>query len=206
MSIESGFATLLLLVFLFLSITVHEFSHGWVADKLGDSTARQAGRLSLNPLRHIDVFGTLILPVVLLLASHGSFSFGYAKPVPVNPYHFRNPRRGMMWVALAGPAVNVLMGIFFALLLKAGWPFFTQALLTVMIINFALGFFNMVPIPPLDGSKIVAAFLPPRASYKYLKMEIAGIIAIIILLQAGIFNWFLESFLTIALKFLDVRI
>jgi Zn-dependent protease len=191
--------TIFLVLLLFISITLHEFFHGWTAYKLGDPTPKDAGRLTLNPLKHLDVFGTFILPVLLLLISRGTFSFGYAKPVPINPYHFRNPKRDIMWVGLAGPLVNLAIAIFLVTLLKFKIPFFEQVFFEGMIINLMLAIFNLFPLPPLDGSKIIAAFLPSRISYRYLKMELAGFIVIAALLFTGFFDWFTQTLITVAL-------
>ncbi len=143
------------------ALTVHEFAHGWVAHRLGDDTAKDMGRLTLNPIAHLDPVGTIMLFLV---------HFGWAKPVPVNPYNFNGDiRKGMVWVALAGPASNVLFamvqGIVFQAMFKAGmigFGTFGYRMFTLSIfINLMLAFFNMIPIPPLDGSKVVAGLLPP---------------------------------------------
>ncbi len=143
------------------ALTVHEFSHGWVAYRLGDPTAKAAGRLTLNPLAHLDPIGTIMLFIV---------HFGWAKPVPVNPYYFQKPRQGMVWVSLAGPASNIIfaavLGILFRILLAAGMMslngFFANLIAFAIFINLMLAFFNLIPIPPLDGSKIVGGLLPDR--------------------------------------------
>ncbi|HRU24211.1 MAG TPA: site-2 protease family protein, partial [Candidatus Latescibacteria bacterium] len=145
-----------------MAVTIHEVSHGYIAWKLGDPTAHYAGRLTLNPIAHIDPIGALMLVLV---------GFGWAKPVPVNPGYFKNPRRGMMWVALAGPVSNILFAVVFALVLKAVFAFsseYTAALFPLLrfgiVINVVLAAFNMIPIPPLDGSRVLANFLPFNAS------------------------------------------
>jgi len=143
------------------ALTVHEYAHGWVAFRLGDPTAKLLGRLTLNPIPHLDPIGTILLFLV---------HFGWAKPVPVNPHNFENPRRGMVWVALAGPAANVLLaalgGAALQLAANNGWlmPFgiLYRMLAFTIFINLMLAFFNLVPIPPLDGAKVVEGFLPVR--------------------------------------------
>lgn len=156
---------LLTLVFYFLIIIpssiIHEFAHGWVADKLGDPTARYAGRLTLNPLAHIDPIGTLLLPLALFMGSGGRFMFAYAKPVPYNPYNLRNQKWGPALVGFAGPTANFLLAFSFACVLRA-FPDIDSAQLihTVIYANVLLMVFNLVPIPPLDGSKILFALFP----------------------------------------------
>ena len=156
-----------------LSIIFHEVAHGYVANWLGDPTARLAGRLTLNPIPHIDPVGSVLLPAVLAL-SGTSFLIGWAKPVPVNPYNLRHGKWGEAAVAFAGPGTNILIAIVFALVLRAGL-FTTSALLQVgvlvIIANLSLAIINLVPIPPLDGSKIVKALLPFRAAEAYTSLE-----------------------------------
>lgn len=184
---------------LLISITLHEYAHGWMASKLGDPTPAEAGRLTFNPLTHIDPFGTVILPLVLLLVSQGAFAFGYAKPVPINPYHFRNPKKDIMWVGLAGPLANFLSALTLIIFLKIGIALFpaivNEAIVLGITINFILGFFNLIPIPPLDGSKIAASFLPYRVSYKYLKMEMAGYLIMLVLIMSGFMRWLISYFI-----------
>lgn len=146
------------------SAIVHEFAHGWAADRLGDKTARYAGRLTINPMAHIDWWGTLLMPFLLLLATGGSFVFGYAKPVPFNPYNLRNQKWGPAMIALAGPLANFLLAVCFSALIYA-FPLWSASELFQMIVyvNLMLFVFNLVPIPPLDGSKILFAVLPPSA-------------------------------------------
>ena len=153
------------LVFFFLviipSAIIHEYAHGWMADQLGDPTARYAGRLSLNPKVHIDKWGTLLMPLILFFITSGSFLFAYAKPVPYNPYNLKNQKTGPMWVALAGPLSNLLLALLFGITLQV-LPFsnISQFLYIIVYANVLLAVFNLVPIPPLDGSKILYALIP----------------------------------------------
>lgn len=176
------------LVILLISITFHEYSHGWVAAKLGDPTPRYSGRLTLNPLAHIDLFGTVIMPILLLVVSRGTFAFGYAKPVPINPYHFKNPKRDLRLVGAAGPAANIALALLLTFVLKTGVFPLVNILVWGIMINLILAVFNLVPIPPLDGSKIVASLLPNRMAVNYLKMETYGFFIIILLIATGFFR------------------
>ncbi|MFA6520031.1 MAG: site-2 protease family protein [Candidatus Paceibacterota bacterium] len=149
---------------LIMSIVIHEVSHGFMAEYFGDDTARNAGRLTLNPIKHLDLFGSILLPAVLIF-SHAGFLFGWAKPVPYNPYNLRNLKWGTVWVAAAGILANFFIALVFGLIIRfsSGFAlpdnfyFITSA---IVIVNLALGIFNLVPIPPLDGSKILFSFLP----------------------------------------------
>jgi len=180
----------LFITILFMSITIHECAHGFVAYKLGDPTPKDAGRLTLNPLVHIDPFGTIILPILLFMLSRGTFSFGYAKPIPINYFHFKNPKKDILWVGAAGPAANFCLVLILTFLIKL-IPAWSQVLVWAVFINLILGIFNLLPIPPLDGSRIVASLLPHRLSYKYLKLENIGFIIIILLIISGFFKNFL---------------
>ncbi|MCK4916835.1 MAG: site-2 protease family protein [Candidatus Omnitrophica bacterium] len=179
------------IIILFLSITIHEFAHGWIAYKLGDLTAKHSGRLTLNPLAHIDPFGTVVLPILTLIISRGLFPFGYAKPVPINPYNFKNPKKDIRWVGLAGPGINIIFAIILTLIIKLNISFLQDALKLGVLINLILAIFNLIPIPPLDGSKILASLLPNKYSYPYLKMEKYGFLIIIFLIMSGFIKWFL---------------
>ena len=170
---------------LIIAITFHEAAHGFVAHALGDNTAWQLGRVSFNPLRHIDPFGTLILPAMLLL-SHSPFLFGYAKPVPVNFRALRNPRIGMVWVALAGPATNIALGLFAAAAFHvvgyvppnaAQWV--ADNLENALVINVVLAIFNMLPIPPLDGGRVAVGLLPRFLAVPLARLEPFGMLILI---------------------------
>lgn len=185
---------LILILILFVSITFHEYAHGWMASKLGDPTPKQSGRLSLNPLVHIDPFGTIILPIILLVISTRiigqPFAFGYAKPVPINPYHFKNPKKDIALVGLAGPSMNVLIAIILSLMLRMGFPLFTEAIVLGIMVNLILAIFNLVPIPPLDGSRLLLPFLSKKAAIIYRKLEPYTFLIIALLLMSGFFEWF----------------
>lgn len=183
------------------AITLHEVAHGWIALKFGDKTALMMGRLTVNPIKHIDLVGTIIVPTILFITSSiygGGFIFGWAKPVPVTKQNLRNPKRDMAFVAIAGPVANLLMAIFWALVAKVGllisdgspqagldWVllYMGQA---GLIINLVLMILNLVPIPPLDGSRIVSSLIPNRWDYYYSRLEIYGLIVLLVLLATGI--------------------
>ncbi len=150
------------------SAIIHEYAHGAMADALGDKTARYAGRLTLNPMAHIDMWGTIVMPVVLLALSGGNFMFAYAKPVPYNPYNLKNQKWGPALVGLAGPMSNFMLACAFAVVVRALPTGATLAYFLAMIVyaNLVLMIFNLVPIPPLDGSKVLLALLPHRTAYK----------------------------------------
>lgn len=181
-----------IIAILLLSISFHEYSHGFAATILGDPTPRLSGRLTLNPFAHIDILGTFIVPILLFVLSAGAFSFGYAKPVPVNPYHFRNPKKDILWVGLAGPAVNFIIALVLIVILKfTNYSFMPEVLVSGIIINLVIGILNLVPIPPLDGSKILSALLPYKFSYMYLKSEKIGSLLIVFLIVTGFFRGFI---------------
>ncbi len=171
-----------------LAITLHEASHGWAASRLGDPTARLMGRVTLNPFAHIDLFGTLLLPALLLITNIG-FVFGYAKPVPVNFSRLKNPRRDMALVALAGPASNVLLATIAALLAHiVDWvptvasEWLADNLSNMFWLNLVLAVFNMLPIPPLDGGRILVSILPDQLAWKVARLERAGLFIVIAVL------------------------
>ena len=170
-----------------LAITFHEAAHGFVALHFGDTTARDAGRVTLNPLKHVDPVGTVLIPAVLILTNAG-FLFGYAKPVPVKFGQLRNPRWDMIWVAIAGPAMNILLAIFSAILLRIALTqgqtvdsMFVQVLMASIQLNAILAVFNMLPLPPLDGSKVLAPFLPLALARPYLAFERFGMVLLVLL-------------------------
>ena len=170
-------------------MVVHEYAHGWAAYKLGDPTAKLAGRLTLNPIMHVDPVGTIFLPGVLIalrLLGMNTFLFGWAKPIPVNFSRLRNPRRDMMLVGLAGPAVNVVMAVAISQLARVPVPLevykFVEA---AVFINLLLATFNMIPIPPLDGSRLVMGLLPRQLAVPYSRLEPYGIFIVILLVSGG---------------------
>jgi len=181
------------------AITVHEAAHGLVASRFGDQTARLAGRLTLNPIKHIDPIGTVVLPLILLAV--GGLIIGWAKPVPVEWRNLRNPKRDMAWVAIAGPGANLVMMLLWTLLAKAAISFeavfqgFAQPMLYMAMagvtINIVLMVLNLLPVPPLDGSRVVSSLLPSRLAYKYNRIEPYGLIIVIILLATGALSWIL---------------
>jgi Zn-dependent protease len=180
-----------------LAITLHEASHGYVAMRLGDMTAYAAGRVSLNPIRHIDPVGTVVLPLALLalakLFGGGGMFFGWAKPVPVNFENLRDPKRDMMWVAAAGPLTNLVMAIAWAALAKLGMSLPAGDLALPLALMGAAGVFinvvfmvlNLLPLPPLDGGRMVVSVLPARAAYKFGRIEPYGFVILIALLFTG---------------------
>jgi len=162
----------------FYSIIIHEISHGMTAYWLGDDTAKRRGRLSLNPLSHIDWFGTVILPLILYFTA--GFVFGYAKPVPINPYNFNNYKRDTGLTALAGPASNILIALLFAIIfhLSGAGSFISYMCVSVIQINLFLALLNLIPLPPLDGSKVVGMFLSDEAYFRYTAQERTGLIVL----------------------------
>jgi len=163
------------------SAIMHEYAHGWMADRLGDPTARYAGRLSLDPRVHIDPIGTILLPLLLFFSTGGNFMFAYAKPVPFNPNNLRDQRWGPVWVALAGPFINLLIAFVVGLILQflpAGT--FSDLLLLIVLANVLLAVFNCVPIPPLDGSKVLYALLPPSLENVKIFLDRFGFVLVLI--------------------------
>ena len=177
-----------------LAITLHEAAHGWVANKLGDPTARQLGRITMNPIKHIDRVGTVVIPLVLALSRSG-FIFGWAKPVPVDPRHFKQPLLDMALVALAGPVSNFIMACGWALLITVSKGLLADSSMALhlirvgqagMMINIVLMVLNLVPIPPLDGGRVVAGVLPKEMALAYMRVEPFGMWIIIALLFSGL--------------------
>jgi Zn-dependent protease len=200
--------TLPILPALLFSVVVHELAHGWVALRLGDPTARDAGRLTLNPIPHIDLFGSILVPAISLLAT-GRVFIAWAKPVPINPAYFRIPRRDSAVVSIAGPFSNLILAILLAIgtaltgwagrmlapeegtLAAEGVEFILRMCYGGMYVNVGLAVFNLMPIPPLDGSHLVAAVLPLKAAELYVRVGFAGVLAFVFLLNIPAFSeWF----------------
>ena len=190
------------------AITVHEVAHGWVAKQFGDTTAWMLGRLTLNPLKHIDPVGTILLPGILLISFTG-FIFGWAKPVPVNIRNLKHPKRDMAIVALAGPVANLLMAIGWTLIARLGVMIEIESISLPMIymgiagisINLVLILINLIPIPPLDGSRIVSGLLPNRLAWQYNRLERFGFLILLILLLTGTLSKILGYPLYVAQNF-----
>jgi len=190
------------LIAVFTAIVLHEFSHGYIAFRLGDSTAKMQGRLTLNPLAHIDPIGTILVPIVLVIL-RSPFLFGWAKPVPINPNYFRNPYKGMFYVAIAGPLMNIALALgasaigrlailITPLSLLYGRGFSAYVVQTIfyllgffVIINIILAVFNMLPVPPLDGSRVLTYFLPPEGKRVMMQLERYGFLIVLALLYLG---------------------
>lgn len=177
---------------LFFAVVVHEYAHGWVAYKLGDPTAKLAGRLTLNPVMHVDPVGTIFLPgvlIVLRLLGLNTFLFGWAKPIPVNFSRLNNPRRDMMLVGMAGPAVNVILAVVVSQLARFPMSLdvykFVEA---AVFINLLLATFNMIPIPPLDGSRLVMGLLPRQLAVPYSQLERYGILIVMAFIYMGVLD------------------
>ena len=174
------------------AITVHEAAHGYVARYLGDNTAYMMGRVTLNPIPHIDPIGTILMPLMLYFATSGAFLFGYAKPVPVNFGQLRHPKRDMIWVALAGPLSNfiqaILWAVLYALLVGFGVDerFFLSMAKAGVLVNLVMWAFNLFPLPPLDGGRVLVGLLPPRQAYAFSRIEPWGFFIVLGLVLVGI--------------------
>jgi len=184
------------------AITLHEAAHGYAARYFGDFTAYHAGRITLNPLRHIDPMGSIVIPILILVVSQGKFAFGWAKPVPVDFGRLHNPKRDMLWVAAAGPGANLLMALLWAFVLKATQLFtsgvFGESLALMaragIAINVVLMVLNLFPLPPLDGGRIAVSLLPHRLAYRFAKIERFGMIILVVLMFLGVLNFVLLPF------------
>jgi Zn-dependent protease len=195
---------------LIFAITAHEAAHGWMAKRLGDKTAEMLGRVTLNPLKHIDPVGTILVPLGLYLLT--GFMFGWAKPVPVNWNNLHRPKRDMGLVALAGPGANLIMALIWSILVYAGalaleefaWLGVPLVLMGVtgVLINAILMALNMLPVPPLDGGRVVYSLLPPKQANLYSRLESYGLIIVLVLLMTGLLSFILEPIVALTIKIL----
>jgi len=197
------FQTLLIYIIpLLFAITLHEAAHGWIASKLGDHTARMMGRVTLDPTKHIDPIGTIAIPLVLLISSSG-FIFGWAKPVPINFNALRNGKNGMIWVALAGPGANIVMAVCWLFVMIIAINMNIAVLIEMgrigILVNCVLAVFNLLPIPPLDGSRVISALLPNRLAYQYNQLEQYGLYILLGLMFLGGFNYLVRPWVELIL-------
>ncbi len=184
---------------LLIALVLHEYAHAWMAKRYGDMTSAWSGRLTLNPIAHMDLFGTLIFPLIGI--AFGGFIFGWAKPVPIDPRQFTNFRRGLFWVAFAGPLANIILGFLFAFVFVLFYQFvpttlplvepFREILRTLVLLNFVLAIFNLLPIPPLDGSKMLQSFLSYEGMRKYESIQQYGFFILLFLLFSGALRFIL---------------
>ena len=193
------------------AITVHEAAHGYVARHFGDGTAAFLGRVTLNPLKHIDPIGTIVMPLVLWFVSSGSFLFGYAKPVPVNFSNLRNPRRDTIWVALAGPGANLLMALGWGALLYVlaaigvTEPFFVKMCQGGVLFNILLMVFNLLPLPPLDGGRVLVSLLPRKPAELLSRVEPYGFFILLALIFTGaVSSLWLNPLMNLAFELVDI--
>lgn len=179
------------------AITLHEAAHAYVAKYFGDNTAYSLGRMSLNPVKHIDPLGTLLLPILMFVATSGAFFFGYAKPVPVEWGNLRKPKRDMAWVAFAGPAANLVMALMWLILaimlqaMQIHEPFFTKMAQAGVWFNLLIFAFNLFPLPPLDGGRIMTSMLPNRLAYKFSQIEPYGFFIVLGLAVLGLLSYWI---------------
>jgi Zn-dependent protease len=192
------------------AITIHEAAHGYVARWFGDNTAYVAGRLTLNPVKHIDPMGTIIMPLLLYFATHGAFLFGYAKPVPVNFGHLRRPKQDSVWVALAGPASNFIQAIIWAIAFTviAGMGvterFWLEMCKAGVLTNLVMWAFNLFPLPPLDGGRVVVGLLPRRMAWSFSRIEPWGFFIVMALVIAHVVSdWWLRPLIAVGYLVLD---
>lgn len=194
------------------AITLHEAAHGYAARHFGDRTAELAGRISLNPLRHIDPIGTIVIPIAILLFSGGSFLFGYAKPVPVDFGRLRNPKQDMFWVAAAGPGANLFMALCWAFLLKMAWlmpsseftlPLSEMSKIGIMV-NCVLMVLNLLPLPPLDGGRIAVSLLPHNLAWKFAQLERWGFPILLLLLFTGILGAVMNPLVIMSARIIEL--
>lgn len=193
------------------AITVHEASHGYAAKYFGDSTADLLGRITLNPIKHIDPIGTIAIPLMLYFATSGAFLFGYAKPVPVNFNNLRNPKKDMVWVALAGPGANLVQALGWAVLfyllvmLGVSEPFWGSMCKAGILVNVVMFVFNLFPLPPMDGGRILVGLLPWHQARMVSRVEPYGFFILLALLLAGIItNFWMRPLMSVTYQFIDL--
>ncbi|SFH94515.1 Zn-dependent protease (includes SpoIVFB) [Collimonas sp. OK307] len=188
------------------AITLHEAAHAYAAKYFGDSTAYMMGRMSLNPIKHVDPFGTILIPILLYFSTGGAFLFGYAKPVPINFGQLRKPKRDMAWVALAGPAANFVMALIWLLVLiglkvsgqQGEQDFFVLMARAGILTNLVMFAFNLFPIPPLDGGRILTSLLPNKYAYKFAQIEPYGFFIVMALVLLKVLYFWMTPVMTIA--------
>lgn len=214
MNVESNSLMVTLAVYaipVLFAITIHEAAHGYAARHFGDPTAWQLGRITLNPLKHIDLVGTILIPVSLAIATSGAFVFGYAKPVPVDFGALRNPKRDMVWVALAGPAVNLIQALIWAMMLmliigpQDTGTFLASVCKAGVLVNVVMFVFNLFPLPPMDGGRILVGLLPWRQSVMVARIEPYGFFIVLALLVAGVIStlW-MQPLMAVTYQFIDL--
>lgn len=192
-------------IILMYSAIIHEYAHGWMADQLGDPTAKISGRLTMNPIAHIDPIGTILVPIFLFLVSNGAFMFGWGKPVPFNPYALKDPEKDAAKIAFAGPASNLVLALIFGILIRLlPASNLTDFFAVIVYINILLAVFNLVPLPPLDGSKLLYALLPDSARNFKLFLERYGFIIFLIFIVWG-FD-FIVPIILVLFKFITGRV
>lgn len=193
------------------AITLHEAAHGYAARHFGDPTAWQQGRISMNPLRHIDLLGTIVIPAAILIFSGGTFLFGYAKPVPVDFSRLRHPKSDMLWVAAAGPGANLFMAFFWAFMLKLAWlmpgndftlPLSEMSKIGIMV-NCVLMVLNLFPLPPLDGGRIAVSLLPHKLAWKFAQLERWGFPILLLLLFTGVLGEIMNPLVIFAARAIE---
>ncbi len=193
-------------IFIF-AVIIHEVAHGWAAYRLGDPTAKYLGRLTLNPISHIDPIGTVVLPILLMIMN-SPVVFGWAKPVPINFLALRNPKKDIIYVGLAGPLANIIFAFILAALFRLfavmHSPVLAELVFSSIVINLFLAAFNLIPLPPLDGSRILFGLLPARLAVRYMSIEKYGFIILFILIWLGFIDWFVNPMVSILAKVIGV--